>query len=60
MSLLRPYDVGVFYAMRTVEGVPIVTPVQCYLDVQSIHSRGKEAGEAILREVLQPRWKEAA
>lgn len=59
VSLLLPYDEGVFYDARYSEDPPIVTPIQCYLDVQSLSGRGKEAAEALWREALQPLWREA-
>lgn len=57
VSLLLPYDAGVFYAAQDREGVQITTPIQCYLDAQSLAGRGKEAAEAIWREALQPQWR---
>jgi hypothetical protein len=57
VSLIVPYDAGVFYNAEENQGKNVVSPVQCYLDVQSLAGRGEEAAEAILREVLQPQWK---
>jgi hypothetical protein len=54
VSLLLPYDEGVFYGAQTVERDQIVAPVQCYLDVRSVPGRGQEAADALLREALRP------
>lgn len=56
VSLLVPYDEGVFYSSREVDGVWIVSPVQCYLDVASLPARGQEAAEALLENVIKPLW----
>jgi hypothetical protein len=57
LSLLLPYDEGVFYDARSIDSERVVTPVQCYLDVQSVPARGKEAAEAFLHDVLLPQWR---
>jgi hypothetical protein len=56
VSLIEPYDNGVFLGEREVDGVRIVSPVQTYLDVQGNVGRGAEAAEALLQEVLRPSW----
>jgi hypothetical protein len=56
VTLLEPYDEGVFYATREVEGAPVVSPVQIYLDLTQTKGRGEEASSAILEEVIKPLW----
>lgn len=56
VTLLQPYDEGVFIGAKKVDGIQIVSPVQAYLDLQANPSRGAEAAEALLREVLEPSW----
>jgi len=56
LSLLIPYDEGVFYGRQKVEGIQIAAPIQVYLDVISYSGRGEEAAEALLREVIRPSW----
>ncbi|HVS69698.1 MAG TPA: type IV toxin-antitoxin system AbiEi family antitoxin [Phycisphaerae bacterium] len=56
VSLIEPYDEGVFAGGKDVEGVAVVSPVQAYLDLQANVGRGEEAAEAIYREVLRPSW----
>lgn len=56
VSLLRPYDEGVFYGMRAVDGTWIASPVQIYLDLVGIKGRGEEAAQAVLEETILPLW----
>jgi hypothetical protein len=56
VTLMDPYDDGVFYGGRAFDGVQAVSPVQAYLDLFSNKGRGEEAAEALLREVIRPQW----
>jgi hypothetical protein len=56
VTLLAPYDEGVFYGGRKIEGVRIASPVQIYLDVQSFRGRGEEAADQLLKQVIEPQW----
>jgi hypothetical protein len=55
VSLLVPYDEGIFFDSREIDGIQLVTPVQIYLDLQNYHSRGQEAAQAI-RKVIDQSW----
>lgn len=55
ISLLVPYDKGVFYGAQDIDGVQTVAPVQIYLDLQNYRGRGQEAAEA-LRKEMQKSW----
>jgi len=55
VSLLVPYDEGVFFDSREMDGTQLVTPVQIYLDLQNYRSRGQEAAQAI-RKVIEQTW----
>ena len=55
-SLIKPYDEGVFYGMRSVNEVWIASPIQIYLDLIDIKGRGEEAAQGILDEVIRPLW----
>jgi len=55
VSLLVPYDEGVFYDKREMDGTQLVTPVQIYLDLQAYRSRGQESAQAI-RKVIEQAW----
>ncbi len=57
VMLLKPYDAGVFYGIKSYqEGVPVVSPVQLYLDLKGYKGRGEEAAQFILNQVLEKTW----
>ena len=56
ISLIEPYDEGVFLGVQCVDGIRIVSAIQAYLDLLNFHGRGEEAAEAILDEVIKPTW----
>ncbi|MEJ2247801.1 MAG: type IV toxin-antitoxin system AbiEi family antitoxin, partial [Acidobacteriota bacterium] len=43
ITLMIPYDEGVFFGMREVEEVNVVSPVQAYLDLAALGNDGEEA-----------------
>lgn len=56
VMILEPYDAGVFYGARDLDGVPVVSAVQLYLDLTQAKARGEEAASAILAQVIRPLW----
>jgi hypothetical protein len=56
VSLLKPYDDGVFLDLREVNGVLAVSPIQAYLDLKNYRGRGEEAADAIFKEIIQKQW----
>ncbi len=56
VTLIEPYDEGVFYGTKEFEGAPVVSPVQLYLDLVQTKGRGEEAAAAILEEAIRPVW----
>lgn len=56
VTLIQPYDEGIFSGGRKVDAAPIVSPVQLYLDLQQTKGRGEEAATAILEGVIKPQW----
>lgn len=56
VTLLGPYDEGVFYGTQMIDDVRIVSPLQVYLDVKGYRGRGEEAAEVLLRDVIKPKW----
>jgi len=57
LTLIAPYDAGVFYGSCDIEGAAIVSPVQLWLDLGQTKGRGEEAAEMILEEVIKPQWR---
>jgi hypothetical protein len=56
LTLIEPYDEGVFYGSQLRDSLPVVSPVQAYLDLMNQAARGEEAAEALLREAIRPSW----
>lgn len=59
VTLMPPYDEGVYHAAETFAGVPVVSPIQAHLDLRRVQGRGEEAAGALLKEVIEPRWHRA-
>lgn len=55
VSLLVPYDEGVFFGGKEIDSINIVSQVQTYLDLQNIRGRGQEAAIAI-RSAMEKTW----
>jgi hypothetical protein len=56
VTLLEPYDEGIFYGAKEVDGIRVASPVQVYLDLKGFRGRGEEAAEKLLDEVIRPKW----
>jgi hypothetical protein len=57
ITLMEPYDDGVFFGAQVIDGVRVVSPIQVYLDLANVKGRGEEAAAAILEEVIKPLWR---
>jgi len=57
ITLMEPYDDGVFFGAQVIDGVRVVSPVQVYLDLANVKGRGEEAATAVLEEVIKPLWR---
>jgi len=56
ISLIDPYDLGVFAGSREIHGIRIASAIQTYLDLLSFKGRGEEAAQAVLEQAIKPRW----
>lgn len=56
VTLLEPYDAGVFYGTKEIDGVCVASAAQIYLDLRGFRGRGEEAAAKLLDEVIRPRW----
>lgn len=56
VSLLVPYDQGVFYGTHEIDGIFVASPVQIYLDLVGYRGRGEEAAKELLEQVIRPTW----
>lgn len=55
VSIVLPYDEGVFYGARKISGAKVVGNVQLYLDLYNYPARGEDAAEAVLK-TLEKEW----
>lgn len=55
-TILNPFDEGLFYAARRVNGETVASDIQLYLDLAGYKGRGEEAATFILEQRLRPRW----
>ena len=56
ITLLVPYDEGVFYGMINYSQMPVVSSIQLYLDLNSYKGRGEEAAQFLFEQVIEPSW----
>jgi len=56
VTMLTPYDEGVFYGAREMNGLNVVSDVQLYLDLKNYQGRGEEAAQYILENRMKPAW----
>jgi hypothetical protein len=54
LSLWVTPDRSVFYRQRVVDGINVVSPLQLYLDLQSVAGRGNEAAREIFEREIRP------
>jgi hypothetical protein len=57
ITLLKPYDEGVFYGAQEVNGLTVASNIQLYLDLKNYQGRGEEAAKYIMDNRLEPAWK---
>ena len=57
VTVITPLDDGVFYNLDRIGEMPVVSPIQLYLDLNVLGDRGKEAANFIFKQVIGPRWK---
>jgi len=56
ITVLKPYDDGVFYGLQSINKINVVSNVQLFLDLQGYKERGEEAAEFILQNRLKKIW----
>ena len=56
LTLLSPYDEGVFMGSKPVDDIQVANPIQVYLDLKNYRGRGEEAAETLLNQVIKPQW----
>ncbi|MBM4146672.1 MAG: hypothetical protein FJ240_10460 [Nitrospira sp.] len=56
VTLLQPYDEGVFYGLQNINGINVVSDIQLYLDLKSYKGRGEEAAQTVFEQRIKTRW----
>ena len=56
VTLLQPYDEGVFYGLQAINGINVVSDFQLYLDLKSYKGRGEEAAQTIFEQRIKTSW----
>lgn len=56
ITLLKPYDKGVYYGLQNIDGLSVVSDVQLYVDLKKYRGRGEEAARYIFENRLRPLW----
>jgi len=56
VTLLEPYDKGIFYNIAYYNQIPVVSPIQLYLDLKSFKGRGEDAAQFLFDQAIEPLW----
>lgn len=56
LRIIYPYDLGVFMYSRLMDGIPVVSDIQAFLDLYAKGDRELKQAEYLLEEVIEPRW----
>jgi len=51
--LLIPYDEGIFYGLKKIEGIPVIGNIQLYLDLFKYPARGREQAEYLRQQIIK-------
>ena len=56
LSILKPYDDGVFYDLQIINGVNVVSNIQLFLDLINYKERGEEAAKFLYEQRISKSW----
>jgi hypothetical protein len=57
VTLLIPYDEGVYYDTREINGIRVASPIQVFLDLVADRGRGEDAAKELMERVIRPSWR---
>jgi len=57
--LLKPFDAGVYYKSREIDGLKVVSDVQIYIDLKTYKDRGEEAADFLMQHSLESSWRQS-
>lgn len=58
VTIMEPYDDGVFYGRQNIDDLWVASNVQLYLDLKNFKGRGQEAAEFLFKQKIEPQWRE--
>ncbi|MFH2070994.1 MAG: type IV toxin-antitoxin system AbiEi family antitoxin [Elusimicrobiota bacterium] len=56
ITILEPYDDGIFYGLQEINGMRVVCNIQLYLDLVNYKGRGEETGKFLFEQKIKPQW----
>ena len=56
VSILKPYDEGVFYKLQIINDINVVSNIQLYLDLIKYKERGEEAAKFLYEQRISKGW----
>jgi len=56
VTILEPYDDGILYGLKEINGIKVVCDIQLYIDLFSYKGRGDEAANFLLEQRIKPQW----
>lgn len=54
--IMRPFDRSVFWQTQNIDGLPVVSDIQLFLDLYGYKGRGEEAANFLLEQRLSKKW----
>lgn len=57
VTVMEPYDEGIFYGRQKIGDLWVASNVQIYLDLKNYKGRGEEAAEFLLKQAIEPQWR---
>ncbi len=56
VTILEPFDDGIFYGIQEINGMCVVGNIQLYLDLMSYKGRGEETARFLLDQKVKSQW----
>ncbi len=56
VSILKPYDEGVFYKSQVINGIHVINNIQLYMDLINYKERGEEAAKFLYEQRIRKNW----
>ena len=56
VTILEPFDDGIFYGIQNINGIGVVSNIQLYLDMVGYKGRGEETANFLLEQKIKTLW----